>query len=139
VDGEHEVVESMQVVADVFSDRRVRAPAGLDRADSLRWESLMPMQKLSILPRENVVGDDSEAHPVAEREAQCKKKSRLAAADGAADADGERSARVVALSSRSAPMKEAGVLQYFVRMAVRTIVIMRFLRVVSHGYASTLK
>ena len=64
-------------------------------------------QELGVLPREDVVGDDGELVIVAKQPAEREQQRGLAAADRAADADGERPAREVAGERRRAIAKRA--------------------------------
>ena len=52
-------------------------------------ERLVALQELGVLAGEDVVGDDAEPHAVAQRAAEREDERGLAAADRAADADGE--------------------------------------------------
>src|SRR5262249_59416921 len=72
-------------------------------------ERLVALEELGVLAGEDVVGDDAEAHPIAERAAQRQDERGLAAADGAADADGEGAAAEVAAARRRAVVEVAGV------------------------------
>ena len=103
-------------MADVFADGRVRTAAGFDGADAALVERLVAHEKLGVLAREDVVGDDAEAVRVAQRAAEREHQRRLAAADGPADADREAARAVVARDRRVALVEEAGVIVMFVRV-----------------------
>src|SRR4029077_19225961 len=118
----HQFLERHEVVADVLANRRVRTAARLDGADSMCVEGLVSDEKLRVLAREDVVGDDAEAvraaQPLAEREHQ----RGLAAADRSSDADGEAARRVIARQRHIALVKEAGVIVMFMRVRMSGLV-----------------
>ena len=70
----------------ILADRRVRAAARLDADDALRSEGARAREKLRILLRVDVIGDDREGVTVAQRLAQGVGQRCLAGADRPADA-----------------------------------------------------
>jgi len=122
-DGLHQVVEREQVRRDVLADRGVRAAAGLDGADPGERQGLVPGEELGVLAREDVVGHHAERAAIAKRAAQRQHERGLAAADRAADPDGERALREVA-GERPRPLVEPpGVLPDLVVVVAATGVI----------------
>ena len=113
----HELLERVEVVADVLADGRVRTAAGLDGADALGGERAMPVEELGVLAREDVVGDDAEAHAIAQRAAEREDERGLAAPDGSANADREGALRVVATARGLAVAEAPRVRPRLVRMA----------------------
>jgi hypothetical protein len=57
---DHQLVERVEVVADVFSNRSVRASPRLDGSDAVRRKRLVALKKLGIFSREDIVGHDAE-------------------------------------------------------------------------------
>ncbi len=78
----------------------MRTAAGFDRRDPFGGERLVPHQELGVFLREDVVGDDRELVVLAQQAAESEEQRGLAAADRAADADGERPRRVVTRERR---------------------------------------
>src|SRR5690606_33159798 len=76
-------------------DGGVRAAAGLDGGDALLVEDARPAQEVGVLGGVDVVGDHAELERRAEGPAERGHQGRLAAADGAAHAEPERSAAAV--------------------------------------------
>src|SRR5947199_134440 len=82
-----EEVHRLEVYRRVFTNRGVRAPAGLDADDALGRQGTAPDEELRILLRVDVVGDHGHVELVAEPQAERLGQRGLARADGAADAD----------------------------------------------------
>src|SRR5262249_3787347 len=108
---ELELLERVEVVADVFADRGVRAPAGLDGADERARKGFIALQEPRVLAGEDVVRDDAEAHAVAKLLAHGQDERGLAAPDRPADADRERALREVAAPARLALGEQAWVMR----------------------------
>mmetsp|Transcript_13598 Transcript_13598/g.38688 ORF Transcript_13598/g.38688 Transcript_13598/m.38688 type:complete len:310 (-) Transcript_13598:39-968(-) len=83
-------LKGQEVGRDVLADGRVRATACLDGVDSLRGQRAVPREELCILAREDVVGDDAQGVPLAQRLAELQGQGGLPRADRPADAHGER-------------------------------------------------
>ena len=87
----HQHLERDEVRGDVVANGRVRTASGLDGANALGRQRVMPHQKFGIFPGEDIVGHDAQLMAIAKLAAQREKQRRLAAADRPADADGKRS------------------------------------------------
>jgi hypothetical protein len=84
-----ELLEREQVRGDVLADRCVGAPAGLDCADPLGRQGVVPDEELGVLASEDVVRHDRERARVAERAAEREDERGLPAPHRTAHADGE--------------------------------------------------
>src|ERR1043166_6822527 len=100
--------QSKKIGGDIVADGRVRAAAGFDGMDSLRWQSFMTNKILAVLPGENIVGNRGEAHGPAQFAAELKHQGRLAAADRPTNTDGEGALAEIAVVRRLALMKMSG-------------------------------
>src|SRR5579862_6553536 len=67
---EHEVVECIEIVADVFANGSVRAAPRFHGADAIGSDGLMAMQEFGVLSGEDVVRDDSQTELVTQRSTQ---------------------------------------------------------------------
>lgn len=117
-----EIFEGEEVGGDILADGGVGAAAGFDGGDAIGFKRVMADQELGVLAGEDVVGDGAEVQLIAEGEAQLEHECGLAAADGAADADGEGAAVEVAVERGLALVEVAGVLEVFVGVAVTAAV-----------------
>lgn len=84
-----QILERRQIRTNVLAHRGVRTAARLDGADAVRGQGLVLGEELGVLAREDVVGDGGDVVLGAQGVAQGQHEGGLAAADGAADADGE--------------------------------------------------
>src|SRR5579859_1558544 len=119
----HELIERVDVVADVLADRGVRTTSGFDGAYALRRESVMAVEKLGVFTREDIVCHDAEPHFAAQRAAERIDQSRLTAADRAADADGKGALRIVPAYGRFSVAARPGRRPAIVVMGGRTVVV----------------
>ena len=78
-----------QVCRDVFTNGRMRATTGLDRADPLGGQGFMTNEKFAVFLCKNVVSDGRHVVLVAQVPAQLEHQRGFAAPDGAADANRE--------------------------------------------------
>ena len=88
-----QLVERVEVHRRVLANRRVRTAAGLHADDAVGGQRLAAHEKLHVLAREDVVGDDAELVVVAHALAQRVDERRLARADRSADAEAHRARR----------------------------------------------
>ena len=89
-----QLVDGVQVGADVVADRGVRAAAGLHRPDPRRVEHAGPAQEVGVLGGVDVVGDHAQAQLTGEGPAQRRDQGGLARPDRPADADPQRPGRL---------------------------------------------
>ena len=86
-----QIVERVEVHRRVFTNRRVRAAAGLDADDAVGRERPASHQKLHVLSREDVVGDHAETVVVAHALAQGVDERGFPGADRTANSEPHRS------------------------------------------------
>ncbi len=115
----------------------MRAPPGFDRANALERQRFVAHQKLGVFFRENVVGHRAERVAVAQGPTEREHQRGLAAADGAADADGEGALLVIAVQGLVAFVKEARVRPVFmvvpmVGVVVVVVVVVSQVRLLHH-------
>ena len=80
-----------QVDRGILADRGMRTAAGFDPAHPIGGQHLRARQRLGVLARIDVVGDDADlATGIDEQWHECLDQRGLAGADGAADADAQR-------------------------------------------------
>src|SRR6185503_14091696 len=84
-----DLLERVEVHRRVLADGGVRAAAGLHADDAVGGQRLAADEKLHVLAREDVVGEDPEAIAVAHRLAQGIDERRLAGSNRPADPDSE--------------------------------------------------
>ena len=123
--GLHQQLEGDEIRTDVVTNGRMRAATGLDGADPLGRQRLVPGQKLRILLGKDVVGHDAQLVPIAQMAAEREQQRRLAAADGTANAHGVRPGLVIASFRAGALTEHAGVR--------RVAVVVRVWRVMEDG------
>ena len=90
-----ELAHRLEVGRRVLPDRRVRTSARLDPDDPVRRQRTPPHEELGVLLRVDVVGDDRHVEPGREPAAERLGQRGLPGADGAADADLQRTRRRV--------------------------------------------
>ena len=117
-----EVFEGEEIGGDIFADGGVGAAAGFDGGNAFLGKGVMADEKLPVFLGEDVVGDGAETQAIAQSEAELKHESSFAAADGAADADGEGASFEVAMEGLFAEMEVAWMIEVFVGMAVGSVV-----------------
>jgi len=114
----------------------VRAAAGFDGPDAFGGQRIVTREKFTILFREDVIRHGGEAHAVAQFQAKLEHERCLAAADRAADADGESTPAEVAVEWEVAFVEVTGVVEALMRV---TVVVMRVVRVGVHGIGQVWK
>src|SRR5262249_26047285 len=82
-----QLFERVKVHRRILADRRMRTSARLDADDAIVGQRLTADQKLHVLTREDVVGDDAEPVALAHGLAERIDERRLSGADRSADAD----------------------------------------------------
>ena len=113
-----QLFERQEVRGDVLADRRVRAASRLHRANAVGRQGLVSNQKLAVLPREDVVRHDREAHAIPQAATKREHERRLAAAHRPADAHREGALAEVARERAVALVKPPRVFQVLVRVPV---------------------
>jgi hypothetical protein len=116
---DHQLVESVEVVTDVFSNRSMRASSCLDGSDAVRRQRVVALKELRIFSRENIVGYDAKPQVVAQRAAEGVDERSLAATDWAPNAHREGSLREVPTPRRLPTDERPGLHRVIVRMRVR--------------------
>jgi hypothetical protein len=112
-------LQCQQVSGDVFTYCGVRAPTGLNRADTPRFQGLMVDKKLSIFLGEDVIGHSGDAHLVAQFPTQGEHECGFAAADWSAHTHGEGAPAKVTRERRWSVMKASRMIEVLVDVAVR--------------------
>lgn len=115
--------ERHEVGRNVFANGGVRTATRLHRANALSRQGIVAHEEFAVFLGENVVGDGGDIQPVPEALAELKHEGGLAAADRAADADGERTLLEIPVKRQIAFVKMTGMLHVFVSMAVAMRVI----------------
>jgi hypothetical protein len=123
--------EGDEIRSDVFADGGVRTAASFNGANSFGGQGGVANEKLAIFFRENVVRDGGDIPLVAHASAKLQEQRCLAAAHRSADSDGEGAFRKIAVDRRIAVVEMAGVIEMFVRVAVRAVIVGMRMRV--HG------
>lgn len=117
-----EFFQGNQVGRDVLPNGGVGATTGLNRTDSSGIEGLIANQEFAVFPGEDVVGHGGKLHPVSEVSTELQHQSRLPTADWPADTHGEGSLMKISMQGALSIMKMAGVIQMFMGMSNRTVV-----------------
>ena len=113
-----EIFEGEKVGRNVLANGGVRAPAGFDRANSLGGECVVADEEFAVFLCEDVVGDGGDAVLIAEMFAELEHEGGFAAADRAADANGEGALREITTERRVTFVKVAGMIEVLVSVAV---------------------
>ena len=116
-----EFFQGHEIGGDVFANGSVGAAAGFDGADAGGFQGLVLGEKLAVFLGKNVIGNGGEAEGFAQPEAELEHEGGLAAADGAADADGEGAFFEVAVTRQFAFVKVAGMGGVVMGMAGATL------------------
>ena len=119
----------------------MRTSARFHGPNPARLQRLMPDEEFAVFPGENVIGDGSDIHLLAQVSAQCEHQRRLAAAHRPAHADRECTLVEIAVQRLVAFVEMAGVVEMFVRVAmavsmgivVAMVVVMVVMRMGFHG------
>ena len=119
-----EFLERKEIGRDIFSNRGMRAAAGFNGANLVGFKRVIKDEELPVFLRKNVVCDSGDFVRLAELAAKLEHESGLAAADGSTDADGKRAPVEVAIQRKIALVKMPGVIHVFVRVSVRTVIVM---------------
>ena len=91
-----QMFEGEEVGGDILADGCVGAAAGFDGQDAIFGQGTMTDEKFAVLAGEDVVGDSAKGDLFMQSLAESEHESGLAAADGAADADGKGAAGKIA-------------------------------------------
>ncbi len=85
-----QLLDRLQIHGGIFANRRMRAAAGFDARHAIGRQRALPNQKLGVLARVDVVGDDGQVDRRPQCLAQHVDQSGLPAADWPGDADSKR-------------------------------------------------
>jgi hypothetical protein len=119
-----EVFEGQQIRGNVLPNCRVRAAACFDGTDAFGVQSLVPNEEFTVFASEDVVRHSGKVDSIAQFLTKSEHEGGLAAADRAADSDGERALGEVAGERLFALMKVARVNEIVVGVAVRAVMVM---------------
>ena len=113
-----------EICRNIFSNRGMRAAAGFNGANLVGFKRVVADEELAVFLRKNVVCHRRDLVCLAELAAKLQHESGLAAADGSTNADGKRPPVEVAIQRKIALVKMPGVIHVFVRVSVRTVIVM---------------
>ena len=120
-----------QVRGNVFSDGCVRAAAGFEGANPFWFQRVVSHQELTVLLREDIVGNRRDRQRLAEAPAKLQHQRGLAAPDRPTHADCKGALGKVARQRQGAFMKMPRMVQVLVGVAMRSVVVvMRVMRMI---------
>ncbi len=117
-------LQGEKIGGDVLPDRSVRTTTSFHRPNPFRLECIMTSQEFAILLREDVIGHGGDIHRSSEPATKLEHEGGLAAAHRASDAHGKRAPMKIAVQRLIALVKMSGVIQVFVSMSARTMMVM---------------